>query len=56
MKCPYQPIECRYVDTSTNTMEKSCAECECYNNGVKYSRGCLGPAVILIIVILIIVL
>lgn len=35
MKCPYQiNVDCRYVDTSTMTSEKSCEECELYNNGI----------------------
>jgi hypothetical protein len=49
MKCPYQPIDCRYVDTSTNTMEKSCKECECSDtSGARYSPGCMGIILILL--------
>ena len=34
-KCPYDNIECVYIDTSGMSQMKECPECEHYNNGIR---------------------
>jgi hypothetical protein len=35
MKCRYQPVECRYVDTAIMHQDVSCRECELYDRHVR---------------------
>ena len=39
-ECPYDLESCGYVNTLTNTLDKTCKECERYNHGIRPSRGC----------------
>lgn len=34
-KCPYNEFSCIHVNTCEMTVDKSCQECEHYNNGVR---------------------
>ena len=53
MKCFYQDTECRYVNTSGMTQDKACEECELYSkDGVRISRGCAEPAIVIILIII----
>lgn len=48
LNCPYQDnVPCRYLDSSAMTQETSCTECELYSGGVRPSKGCLVPAIVL---------
>lgn len=54
MKCPYQiGVDCRYVDASAT--EKSCEECELYNNGA-YNTGCEKQTTILAVILILLYL
>jgi hypothetical protein len=41
-QCPHEDISCDKVNTATNTLEIQCSECEHYNNGVRFSKGCFN--------------
>lgn len=35
MRCPYEEIECAYLETSGMSKPVECSECEHYNNGIR---------------------
>lgn len=39
MKCPYNPFDCPFVDTSGMTTSQNCSGCPHYYNGVKATGG-----------------
>ena len=53
MKCHYQNCDCRYYNLITSQQNKACEECELYSkDGVRISRGCAEPAIVIILIII----
>jgi hypothetical protein len=55
-RCPYNNKECSHLNTSGMTGDIDCIDCEFYENGIRESPGCFGPALTILIIIILIVI